>query len=55
MELGMGIHGESGVQRLRLLLCRQAIDLAIGRLCIHSRTLHLEPEDNIFLLVNNLG
>ena len=30
MEIGMGIHGESGVQKLKLLPSRQAIELAIG-------------------------
>lgn len=55
MELGMGIHGESGAQKLKLLPCRQAIDLAIGQLALNSRTLHLTPEDNVLLFVNNLG
>ena len=55
MELGMGIHGESGAQKLKLLPCRQAIDLAIGQLALNSRTFHLNSGDDVFLFVNNLG
>lgn len=55
MELGMGIHGESGVHKLKLLPCQQAIDLAVEQLMVNSRTLNLEAEDNVFLFVNNLG
>ncbi len=55
MEIGMGIHGESGAQKLKLLPSRQAIDLAIGQLFINSRTLDLQPENNVLLFVNNLG
>jgi dihydroxyacetone kinase len=55
MELGMGIHGESGAQQLKLLSSRQAIDLALGQLLVNSRTLNLNPDDNVVLFVNNLG
>ncbi|CAF3696380.1 unnamed protein product [Adineta steineri] len=55
MELGMGIHGESGVQKLKLLPSRQAIDLALNQLFVGPSTLHLEPENNVLLFVNNLG
>ncbi len=55
MELGMGIHGESGAQKLKLLPSRQAIDLALGQLLVGSRTLDLKPDNNVLLFVNNLG
>ncbi len=55
MELGMGIHGESGAQKLKLLPSRQALDLAIGQLVVNSRRFDLKPEDNVLLFVNNLG
>ncbi len=55
MELGMGLHGESGAQKLKLLPCRQTVDLAIGQLTVNSRTLDLQPASNILLFVNNLG
>ncbi|CAF3655765.1 unnamed protein product [Rotaria sordida] len=55
MELGMGIHGESGVQRLKLLPIRQTIDLALDQLFIGPRTLDLQPDSSVLLFVNNLG
>jgi dihydroxyacetone kinase len=55
MELGMGIHGESGAQKLKLLPSRQAMDLTLGQLFVNSRTLDLKPDNNILLFVNNLG
>ncbi|CAF0946709.1 unnamed protein product [Adineta steineri] len=55
MELGMGIHGESGVQKLKLLPSRQAIDLAFGQLIRGTRALGVKRDDNVLLLVNNLG
>ncbi|CAF1345839.1 unnamed protein product, partial [Didymodactylos carnosus] len=55
MELGLGIHGESGVQKLKLLPSRQAVDIAFGQLIRGTRSLDVERDDNVFLLVNNLG
>jgi len=55
MELGMGIHGESGAQRLKLLPSRQATDLAFGQLFRGSRALDIKRDDSVLLLVNNLG
>jgi dihydroxyacetone kinase len=55
MELGMGLHGESGAQKLKLLPCKQTIDLAIGQLIVNSRMLDLKPESTVLLFMNNLG
>ena len=55
MELGMGLHGESGAQKLKLLPCKQTIDLAISQLILNSRTLDLQPTSHVLLFVNNLG
>ncbi|CAF0720483.1 unnamed protein product [Rotaria sordida] len=55
MELGMGIHGESGAQRLKLLSSQQTIDLAFGQLFRGTRALDIKQEDNVLLFVNNLG
>ncbi len=51
----MGIHGESGAQRLKLLPSRQATDLAFGQLFRGSRALDIKRDDSVLLLVNNLG
>jgi dihydroxyacetone kinase len=55
MELGMGIHGESGAQKLKLLPLRQATDLAFGQLFRGTRALDVKRDDTVLLLVNNLG
>jgi len=55
MELGMGIHGEIGAQKLKLLPVRQATDLAFGQLFRGSRALDIKRDDSVLLLVNNLG
>ncbi|CAF0890222.1 unnamed protein product [Rotaria sp. Silwood1] len=55
MELGMGIHGETGVQKLKLLPVRQTIDLAFDQLFVGPRTLDLSPDTSVLLFVNNLG
>ncbi|CAF3834935.1 unnamed protein product [Rotaria magnacalcarata] len=54
IELGMGIHGEMGAQRLKLLSSKNAIDLAFGQLFRGTRALDIKRDDNVFLCVNNL-
>ncbi len=51
----MGIHGESGAQKLKLLPSRQATDLAFGQLFRGTRALDVKRDDNVLLFVNNLG
>ena len=51
----MGIHGESGAQKLKLLPSRQAIELALSQLFRGTRPLKLEQGDHVLLFVNNLG
>ena len=55
MELGMGIHGESGSQKVKLLPLRQATDMAFGQLFRGTRALDIKRDDDVLLLVNNLG
>lgn len=55
MELGMGIHGEIGAQKLKLLPSRQAVDLAFGQLFRGTRSLEIKRDDHVLLFVNNLG
>ncbi|CAF2380419.1 unnamed protein product [Rotaria sp. Silwood2] len=55
MELGMGIHGESGAQKLKLLPSQQTIDLAFRQLFRGTRALDIKRDDNVLLFVNNLG
>lgn len=55
IELGMGIHGESGAQRLKFTSCQKSIDLALSHLFLGVRALHITPNDDVLLFVNNLG
>jgi dihydroxyacetone kinase len=52
IELGLGIHGEAGVERTRIA----PADALVGRLLDTLRgDLHLQAGDRVALLVNNLG
>ena len=55
MELGMGLHGESGAQKLKLLPLQQTIDLALDQLFVDPSTFNLQPDTDVLLFVNNLG
>lgn len=55
MQLGMGIQGEVGVQKLKILSSRQATDLAFGQLFRGSRALDIKRGDEVLLFVNSLG
>ena len=50
----MGIHGESGAQRLKLLPSRQATDLAFGQLFRGTRALDIKRDDNILLFERDI-
>ncbi len=51
-ELGMGIHGETGVRRQKMIPADQLVTELVDRLC---DDLGLEAGDEICLVVNNLG
>lgn len=55
IELGMGIHGESGVQKLKSLPCRQLVELTLAQLFRNTRAFDLKPGSSVLLFVNNLG
>jgi triose/dihydroxyacetone kinase / FAD-AMP lyase (cyclizing) len=52
MELGLGIHGEPGVQRERLLPADRIAETLLERIVADAR---LERGERVALLVNNLG
>ncbi|XP_069713351.1 triokinase/FMN cyclase [Phaenicophaeus curvirostris] len=57
MELGLGIHGEAGVRRMKLLPADEAVETMLAHMtdpCNASR-LPLSPGDSVVLVVNNLG
>ena len=51
----MGIHGEMGAQKLKLVSSRQAVDSAFSQLLHGTRALDLKRGDSVLLFVNNLG
>ena len=55
MEIGMGLHGEVGAQKTKLLPSRQTADLAFGHLFRGPRALVYNQNDDVLLFVNNLG
>ncbi|GAB1381442.1 dihydroxyacetone kinase family protein [Pararhodobacter aggregans] len=52
IELGLGIHGEAGLERVTL---RPAADLAEALIATIAQDRGLKPGDRVALLVNNLG
>jgi triose/dihydroxyacetone kinase / FAD-AMP lyase (cyclizing) len=52
MELGLGIHGEPGVQRVPLAPADHVTDQLLTQI---ARTLCLRPGERVAVLINNLG
>jgi dihydroxyacetone kinase len=52
MEIGMGIHGEPGIQRGRVQTADQVADQLVDRILAEA---DLTPGDEVSLLVNGLG
>ncbi|XP_071079240.1 triokinase/FMN cyclase-like [Haliotis cracherodii] len=57
MELGLGIHGEAGVKRTKLVSSKAAVKLMLDHMTNPKTTthLHLSPGDRVACMVNNLG
>lgn len=39
MEIGLGIHGESGLERCKMLSANELINLILKKLCLSKRLL----------------
>lgn len=52
MELGVGVHGEAGIQRTKLQTAEQLIATFLKHLI---KYLHISAGDEVAVLVNNLG
>ncbi|NXQ35353.1 TKFC cyclase, partial [Alaudala cheleensis] len=57
MELGLGIHGEAGVRRMKLLPADKAVETMLNHMTDPSSASHLSltPGSSVVLVVNNLG
>ncbi|XP_068682857.1 triokinase/FMN cyclase-like isoform X3 [Montipora foliosa] len=59
MELGLGIHGEPGVKRVKIEQADQVVMAMVNHMCDvqggAAYKLSLKPGDNVALVVNNLG
>ncbi|KAK7492352.1 hypothetical protein BaRGS_00016449 [Batillaria attramentaria] len=57
MELGLGIHGEAGVKRMKILSAKWAVCAVLDHLTNPktSTHLHLNQGDSVAVMVNNLG
>ncbi|XP_025105871.1 triokinase/FMN cyclase-like [Pomacea canaliculata] len=57
MELGLGIHGEAGVKRMKLLSAKEAIKEVLDHLTNPQTETHLllEKGDSVAVMINNLG
>ncbi|NXO09163.1 TKFC cyclase, partial [Oriolus oriolus] len=57
MELGLGIHGEAGVRRMKVLPADKAVETMLEHMTDPSNASHLSltPGSSVVLVVNNLG
>uniref|UniRef100_A0A8C3K191 Triokinase/FMN cyclase n=1 Tax=Calidris pygmaea TaxID=425635 RepID=A0A8C3K191_9CHAR len=57
MELGLGIHGEAGVRRMKVLPADEAVETMLAHMTDPSNAsrLPLSPGASVVLVVNNLG
>ncbi|NXI36004.1 TKFC cyclase, partial [Galbula dea] len=57
MELGLGIHGEAGVRRMKVLPADEAVETMLEHMTNPSNASHLplSPGASVVLVVNNLG
>lgn len=59
MEMGLGIHGEPGTQKLSVLPCDDIVDRMLSMICDPAGACRweggLSKDDSVVLLVNNLG
>ncbi|XP_051632970.1 triokinase/FMN cyclase [Manacus candei] len=57
MELGLGIHGEAGVRRMKVLSADEAVETMLKHMTDPSNASHisLTPGCSVVLMVNNLG
>lgn len=59
MEMGLGIHGEPGTQKLTALPCDEIVDRMLSMICDPAGACRweggLSKGDSVVLLVNNLG
>ncbi|NXP59317.1 TKFC cyclase, partial [Chloropsis cyanopogon] len=57
MELGLGIHGEAGVRRMKVLPADKAVETMLNHMTDPSNASHLSlsPGSSVVLVVNNLG
>ncbi|XP_067681393.1 triokinase/FMN cyclase-like [Haliotis asinina] len=57
MELGLGIHGEAGVKRTKLVSAKEAVKMMLDHMTNPKTTTHLSVSagDRVACMVNNLG
>ncbi|XP_078313706.1 triokinase/FMN cyclase-like [Crassostrea virginica] len=57
MELGLGIHGEAGVKRTKLLSAKEVITMMLDHMTNPQTSTHLDLKkgDKVACMINNLG
>ncbi|KAG9475721.1 hypothetical protein GDO78_003891, partial [Eleutherodactylus coqui] len=57
IELGLGIHGEAGVQRYKMMSCDEVVKIMIDHMTdpANKSRVDVKSSDSVILIVNNLG
>ncbi|XP_047530056.1 triokinase/FMN cyclase-like [Vanessa atalanta] len=52
MELGAGVHGEAGIEKLKMGSAKETVVLILDKIVAH---LKLQPKNRVAAMINNLG
>lgn len=57
MELGLGVHGEAGIKRLKVVSAKETIQIMIDHMTNTKNSTHLDLKsgDRVACMINNLG
>ncbi|RUS81363.1 hypothetical protein EGW08_010861 [Elysia chlorotica] len=57
MELGLGIHGEAGIKRIKVQTAKEAVKTMMDHMTNKQSSTHIDIEsgDRVALMINNLG
>ncbi|KAL3873111.1 hypothetical protein ACJMK2_036268 [Sinanodonta woodiana] len=57
IELGLGVHGEAGVKRMKILTAKETVKLMIDHMINPANSTHLKLKsgDKVACMINNLG
>lgn len=53
MELGTGVHGEAGIEKVKISSAKDAVEIILSKLSVQLNL--IESKANVIVFINNLG